>query len=144
MRPDGIEDESSEHEHQKVHSSSLCETGNIKPVKPVIRHELASRKSRYKARMGGPLSDASVVELTNVLTRISLEAANMGDCILAAENSQVIAPASVTTLSAAKDSLHVVTAAIEMYMENNKEDDTVAIKGRANATVDEACEQCRT
>ena len=70
----------------------------------------------YNDRLGGPLSDAGVVELTNWLTRISLEAAKMGECIFAAENSQIITPAFVMKLWAVQANLGMVGAAVEMYM----------------------------
>ena len=94
MRPDGIQDGSSEHEHQKEHSSSTSETDNIKHVTPVSRHERASQKQSPKERNGDLLSDASVVELTDVLTKISLAIVNIGECMLAADNSHVIEPTS--------------------------------------------------
>ena len=124
MRSYGIQDESSEHEHQKAHSSSSSETGNINHVTPAIRHERASQKQSSKARKGEPLSDASVVELTDVLTRLSLAVVNLGKCILAAEGSQVIESVSVTKLSEQKAELECMKVAIEMYIQNNKEHDT--------------------
>ena len=140
---DGIQGESSEHEHQKAHTSSSSETGNISHVTPVISHERASQKQSSKARKGEPLSDASVVELNDVLTRLSLAVDNLGKCILAAESSQVIEPVSVTKLSVQKAELENMKDAIEAYIGNNKEHDTDAALGTLADMVNDACKQSR-
>ena len=95
------------------------------------------------ARKGEPLSDASVVELTDVLTRLSLAVVNRGKCILAAESSQVIESVSVTKLSEQKAELEYMKVAIETYIENNKEDGTDAALVTLTDMVNDARKQIR-
>ena len=90
------------------------------------------------------MSDASVVELNDVLTRLSLAVVNLGKCILAAESSQVIESVSVTKLSVQKAELENVKDAIEAYIRNNKEHDTdAAFMGTLTDMVNDACKQSR-
>ena len=89
------------------------------------------------------MSDASVVELNDVLTRLSLAVVNLGKCILAAESSQVIESVSVTKLSVQKAELENMKDAIEAYIGNNKEHGTDAALGTLTDMVNDACKQSR-
>ena len=89
------------------------------------------------------MSDASVVELNDVLTRLSLAVVNLGKCILAAESSQVIESVSVTKLSVQKAELENMKDATEAYIGNNKEHDTDAALGTLTDMVNDACKQSR-
>ena len=119
MRPAGIQDESSEHEHQKEHSSSSAETGNITHVTPVIAGELFSRWTRSNAMTGEPLSDAIVEKLTDLFKRMSLAVVSFGKCIRAAENSQYC----IRELSQKKWTWEFWTGCVEGFISNNKHDD---------------------
>ena len=128
MRPDGIqdessEDESSEDEHQKEHSSSSAETCNISHATPDIGHERASQRSSSEAKKREPLSDASVVELTKVLERISLAHVSFDECMRAVLMSPVERP-NVARLFEWKDSFIFWTGFTEEYIRINKEKDT--------------------
>ena len=141
MGPGWSEDAKCDHEHQKV-DSLRCETGNIKQATPVLRHERASQKKLSTAKMGEPLSDASVVALRSLLTRIDVAVSIIGDCILTADNSKAIEPVSFANYSELKGELEVVAGVIVSYIEINKEHDTVAVIDHTNAMVDNACKQC--
>ena len=95
------------------------------------------------ARKGEPLSDASVVELTDVFTRLSQAVVDLGECIPAAESSQVIESVSVTKLSEQKAELEYMKVAIGTYIENNKEDGTDAALVTLTDMVNDACKQSR-
>ena len=83
------------------------------------------------------------MELTDVLTKLSLAVVNLGKCILAAESSQVIESVSVTKLSEQKAELECMKVAIETYIENNKEHDTDAALVTLTDMVNDACSQSR-
>ena len=117
MRPAGIQDESSEHEHQKEHSSSSAETGNITHV--ITGGELLSRWPRSNAMPGEPLSDAIVEKLTDLHKRMSLAVVSCGKCIRAAENSQYC----IRELSDKMDTLVFWTGCVGQFISNNKHDD---------------------
>ena len=117
MRPAGIQDESSEHDHQKEHSSSSAETGNITYV--ITGGELLSRWTRSNAMTGEPLSDAIVEKLTDLHKRMSLAVVSCGKCIRAAENSQYC----IRELSQKKWTLEIWTGCVEGFISNNKHDD---------------------
>ena len=117
MRPAGIQDESSEHEHQKEHSSSSAETGNITHV--ITGGDLLSRWTRSNAMTGEPLSDAIVEKLTDLHKRMSLAVVSYGKCIRAAENSQYC----IRELSQKKWTLEFWTGCVEGFISNNKHDD---------------------
>ena len=127
MRPDGIqdessEDESSEDEHQKEHSSSSAEACNISPATPDIGHERASQRSSSEAKKLEPLSDASVVELTKVLERISLAHVSFDECLRAVLMARE--RYKVARLFEWKDSFIFWTGFTEEYIRINKEKDT--------------------
>ena len=84
-----------------------------------------------------------MVELTDVLTRLSLAVVILGRCILAAESSQVIESVSVTKLSEQKAELECMKVAIETYIENNKEHETDAALVTLTDMVNDACKQSR-
>ena len=117
MRPAGIQDESSEHDHQKEHSSSSAETGNITYV--ITGGELLSRWTRSNAMTGEPLSDAIMEKLTDLHKRMSLAVVSCGKCIRAAENSQYC----ISRLSEMMVTLEFWTGCLKEFISNNKHDD---------------------
>ena len=68
---------------------------------------------------------------------------NLGKCILAAERSQVIEPVTVTKLSEQKAGLETMQVALEIYIQNNEEQDTDAALGTLTDMVNDACKQSR-
>ena len=119
MRPAGIQDESSEHDHQKEHSSSSAETGNITYV--ITGGELLSRWTRSNAMTGEPLSDAIMEKLTDLHKRMSLAVVSFGKCIRAAENSQYC----MSGLSKLKVWVEYWTGNLKDFLSNNKHDDDI-------------------
>ena len=119
MRPAGIQDESSEHDHQKEHSSSSAETGNITYV--ITGGELLSRWTRSNAMTGEPLSDAIMEKLTDLHKRMSLAVVSCGKCIRAAENSQYC----MSGLSKLKVWVEYWTGNLKDFLSNNKHDDDI-------------------
>ena len=126
MRPDGSEDAKCDHEQ----------------ATPVLRHERASQKKLSTAKMGEPLSDASVVALRSLLTRIDEAVSNIGDCILTADNSKAIEHVSVAKYTERKRELEVAAVVIVNYIEINMEHDTVSVIPHTQAMVDNACKHC--
>jgi hypothetical protein len=116
MRPAGIQDESSEHDHQKEHSSSSAETGNITHV--ITGGDLLSRWTRSNAMTGEPLSDAIVEKLTDLHKRMSLAVVSCGKCIRAAESQ-----CCIRELSDKMDTLVFWTGCVGQFISNNKHDD---------------------
>ena len=142
MRPDGSEDTKSDHEHQKVDSSLRCETGNIKQATPVLRHERASQKKLSTAKMGEPLSDASVVALRSLLTRVNETVSKIDDCMLTADNSKAINPMRGAKATELKRELEIAGVVIANYIEDNMERDTVMVISETQAMVDKAFKHC--
>ena len=125
MRPGGIQDESSKHEHQKVPKLLRF----LSQTKDVVRAEgrqyrstplqfsqssSAVRKRRIRA--------SSLMTLQRRQLRhnvIYSYTAWMGRVLLAAEKSQLIDAAFVKKVAAMKDDLEVATAALTMPKENS-------------------------
>ena len=123
MRPDGVQDESSEHEHQKAHSSSRGEGYDMKYViRRVIKHARSTRKREWQsiARTGEPLSHPSLAALVAVWNRLDNEVAGYEKCISTAGNS----PSRTVQLSAEKSFLEFIKFNLEAYLLSDKEHDT--------------------
>ena len=121
MPPAGIQDESSEHEHQKEYDVTMVsEYSDGEHVATVVRGgELFTRWHQSNAMTGDPLSDAIVEKLTDLFKRMSLAVVSFGKCIRAAENSQYC----IRELSQKKWTLEFWTGCVEGFISNNKHDD---------------------
>ena len=142
MRPDGIQDESSEHELQKAHSSSRPESYNITQViQSVIRHNRATRKRKWPstARTGEPLSHASLAALVDVWNRLDNAVEDYEKCNSAAENS----PSRILRLFKGKAFLEFIKVSLEEYLIIDKEQDTDALLVSLEELLDRASKQHR-
>ena len=125
MPPAGIQDESSEHEHQKEHDVTMVSEysdGDGERVATLVRGgELFERWTRSNATTGEPLSDAIVEKLTDLFKRMSLAVVSFGKCIRAAENSQYC----MSGLSKLKVWMEYWTGNLKDFLSNNKHDDDI-------------------
>ena len=84
-----------------------------------------------------------MVELTDVLTRLSLAVVNLGKCPLAAKSSQVIESVSVRKLSEQKVGLEIMQVAVEKYIQSNEENGTSAALLTLTDMVNDAYKQIK-
>ena len=150
MRPDGIQDESSEHELRKAHSSSIPECYNIAQViERVMRQNQASRKRKDRAtrkrkwpstaRTGEPLSHASLAALVDVWNRLDNAVEDYEKSNSAAENS----PSRTLRLFKGKAFLEFIKGSLEEYLITDKEQDTDALLVSLEELLDRASKQHR-
>ena len=151
MRPGGIQDEGSKHEHVKMHGrchsdnsgardKRLCRSTNCR--RPIVRGgDRPNRAGRDRLKRAGLLSIAKRQQLDNMVSTLFNYTAWMEEALVAAEESQFFAPAYIKKLAAVKDNLALVAAATKRYTENNKEHGTMDLKRHAMAQMDEADKQ---
>ena len=123
MRSDGIQDESSEHEHQKAHSSSRAEDYDMTHViQRVIKRARSTRKRKRQsnARTGEPLSHPSLAALVGVWNRLDNEVEGYEKCISTAGNS----PSRTLQLYKGKAFLEFIKFNLEAYLLSDREHDT--------------------
>ena len=123
MRSDGIQDESSEHEHQKAHSSSRGEGYDMTHViQRAIKRARSTRKRKRQsnARTGGPLSHPSLAALVGVWNRLDNEVEGYEKCISTAGNS----PSRTLQLFTGKSFLEFIKFSLEAYLISDKEHGT--------------------
>ena len=123
MRSYGIQDDSSEHEHQKAHSSSRGEDYDMKYViDRVIKRARSTRKRKRPsiARNGEPLSHSSLSALVAVWNRLDNEVEGYEKCIFTAGNS----PSRTLQLFTGKSFLGFIKFRVEAYLISDKEHDT--------------------
>ena len=115
MRSDGIQDESSEHEHQKAHSSSRAEDYDMTHViQRVIKRAASTRKRKRQSnvRTGEPLSHPSLAALVGVWNRLDNEVEGYEKCIFTAGNS----PSRTLQLFKGKSFLEFIKFSVEEYL----------------------------
>ena len=126
MRADGIQDESSEHEHQKAHSSSRGDGYDMKYViRRVINRARSKRKREWQsiARTGEPLSHSSLSALVAVWNRLDNEVEGYEKCISTAGNAGN-SPSHTLQLFTGKSFLEFIKFNLEAYLLSDKEHDT--------------------
>ena len=126
MRSYGIQDESSEHEHQKAHSSSRGEDYDMKYViDRVIKRARSTRKRKRPsiARTGEPLSHSSLSALVAVWNRLDNEVEGYEKCISTAGNAGN-SPSRTLQLFTGKSFLEFIKFSLEAYLISDKEHDT--------------------
>ena len=146
MRPGGIQDESSEHEHQTVYDRYLsdacgaqykgcCQPRNSqgKRIYSQTRQAAAIRQTR-----SGTLSSHRRRHLDRLVVTICEHTASMTEALLRAANSQCIDPALLKKLMAVKADLETVAVNIKMYREKNEEHGTAQLKLRVTRRVSAA------
>ena len=149
MRSDGIQDQRSEDEDQKVYNRYLSDAcgalhkGGCKPggsqVQRIYSRNYDAVWQRIRRR--GSLTLSRRLQLEKMVSTMVHYTAWMEKALLAAEQSQLFSPAFISKLAAVKDNLEVVAAALKRYNENDKEDGTLQVKKHAMGHVDEAVKQ---
>ena len=128
MRPGDIQDESSKHEHQQV---LRCRASRaVKNRRPSQLKTIARALTHAKRR-----------QLDNMVSTMLNYTAWMEEALVAAEESQLLAPEYIKNLVAVKDNMVRVAAATKRYNENNKEEGTIKVKQHAMAQMDDAAKQ---
>ena len=151
MRPGCSQDESSKHEHVKMHGrchsdnssapdKRLCRSSNGR--KQIVRRGgRPNRAGRDKLKRAGLLSIAKRQQLDNMVSTLFNYTVWMEEALVAAKESQFFAPEYIKNLAAVKDKLALVAAATKRYTENNKEQGTMDLKRNAIAQMDEATKE---
>ena len=120
MRPGGIQDESSKHEHQEVPKllRFLSQTKNVVKAHLTRLRPYPQKFSQSSKAVWAP-SFMTLQGKQRRLNVIYTHTAWMGRVLLAAEKSQLIDAAFVKKVAALKDDLEVATAALTMPKENS-------------------------
>ena len=125
MRPGGIQDESSKHEHQEgaklLRFLSHTKDAVCSLVWQFKHHTPRKLSHSYLAVKQGRIRGTQRRRLNNVSRIIYSHTAWMGRVLLAAEKSQLIDPAFVKKVAAVKDDLEVAAAAPTMQNASNYE-----------------------
>ena len=149
MRSDGIQDQRSEDEDQKVYNRYLSDAcgalhkGGCKPGGSQVQR-IYSRKYDavwQRIRRRGSLTLTRRRQLDNMVSTLLNYTAWMEEALVAAEVSQLLAPEYIKNLVAVKDNMVRVAAATKRYNENNKEEGTIKVKQHAMAQMDDAAKQ---
>ena len=120
MRPGGIQDESSKHEHQEVPKllRFLSQTKNVVKAHLTRLRPYPQKFSQSSKAVWAP-SFMTLQGKQRRLNVIYTHTAWMGRVLLAAEKSQLIDPAFIKKVAAVKDDLEVAAAAPTMCKESD-------------------------
>ena len=131
MQHHGIQDYVIEDELE--HGRSMTATENLK----------AAKNAKVVAvKNGGTLSKLNLSKLNTGLSAFADAAQKMEASLLTATtSSDIISPALVQRLSAVKCGMDAESAALELYKENNREEDTVNVVKAAMAKLNQARNQ---
>ena len=116
-----------------VHDRSMTATENLKAAKlPKVVH----------VKSDGALSKLNLAKLNTALSAFTESTQKMEASLLTATtSSDVISPALVQRLSAVKCGMDAESAALELYKENNREEDTVNVVKAAMDKLNQARNQ---
>ena len=119
---------------------SMTATETLKPVKRAKHAEGMPTKHEVKA--DATLSKLSLCKLDKSLSTFADASRDMEvQLMIATSNSHIIAPALVQRFAAVKCELDAELAALGLYKENNREEDTVNVVKAAMAKLNEARNQ---
>ena len=127
-------------ECETVVDRSMTETENLKAVK----HGKAADEIRSTDVVNddGTLSKLSLGKLDKALSTFADAARDMeAQLMIATSNSHIIAPALVQRFAAVKCELDAESAALGLYKENNREEDTVNVVKAAMDKLNQARNQ---
>ena len=126
MRPDGIQDDHSDNEEEHVHARSVSATETVKPVN--ARSAKRVQCAKVEPVEYGSLVKANLVKLGATIKKMREESRTMEEhLICAAVNTTIISPTLVTKLASVKSGVQAELAAIELYKESNREEDTAQL-----------------
>ena len=116
-----------------VHDRSMTATENLKAAKlPKAVH----------VKSDGALSKLNLAKLNTALSAFAESTQKMEASLLTATtSSDIISPALVQRLSAVKCEMDAESAALELFKENNREEDTVNVVKAAMTKLNEARNQ---
>ena len=137
MRPYGIQDDHSENEEERMHSRSVSATATVKAVKAPS----AKRVKCANVEQGdyGALGKANLVKLNATIKRMGDESRTMEEQLISATvHSKSIYPTVLKQLASVKAGVQAELAAIELYKENNREDNTAQLCQNGLAQLAEA------
>ena len=125
MRLHGPQDDVVANEVQKVHERSMTATETLKAVKHA---NLAVKEDGSVCKHDGTLSNFNLGKLNKSLSTFAEAAREMEiQLITATTNSNIISPALVQRLAAVKCEIDAEAAALALYKESNREEDTVQV-----------------
>ena len=127
MRHHGSQDYVVEDELETVHDRSMTATENLKAVKHGKHAE--GMPTKHAVKDDGTLSNLSLGKLSKSLSTFADAARDMeAQLMTATTNSHMISPALVQRFAAVKCELDAESAALQLYKENNREDDIHAAR----------------
>ena len=122
-----------EDELETRHDRSMTATENLKPVKRVVKHVI---------KHDGSLSKSSLDKLDKSLSTFADAARDMeAQLMTATTSSDIISPVVIQRFTAVKCEVDAESAGLELYKENNREEDTVNVVKAAMAKLNEARNQ---
>ena len=116
MRHDGIQEECSDEEHEKSVVKNMTQTSDVKAE----RSSVQGRPPKQKVLPDGTLCTGSLQRLTNILTTMQNESANMAEELDESQKSSVIGPVVITNCTAVKTKLDAALAELQSYKGNHK------------------------
>jgi hypothetical protein len=123
MRPYEIQDEHSDNEQERVHARSVSTDVTAKPVS--ARAAKRVKCAKVEQVHDGGLGKANLVKLNGTIKKMRDESRTMEELLIyAARHSTTISPKLVTQLASVKSGLEAELAAMQLYKENNREEDT--------------------
>ena len=129
----GIQDHVMQDECAMVHDRSMTATENLKAAKA---------PKAVAVKSDGTLSKLNLAKLNTALSAFADSGREMEASLLTATtSSDVISPALVQRLSAVKCGMDTESAALELYKENNREEDTVNVVKAAMDKLNQARKQ---
>ena len=137
MRPYGIQDDHSENEEERMHARSVYGTATVKAVKAPP----AKRVKCANVHQGddGALGKANLVKLNATIKRMGDESRTMEELLTSATvHWQSLSPRMLKELTSVTTGVQAELAAIELYKESNREDDTAQLCQNGLAQLAEA------
>ena len=107
-----------------------------------VQSARAGKRAKVAAHEEGALAKQNVAKLDTTLCQLAEAAGTMEKQLIhAAANAQLISPILISQLTAVKCGMDAELAAIQMYKENNREDDTVNVVKAVKTKLNEARNQ---
>ena len=140
MQHHGLQDYVAQDEHATVHDRSMTTTESLKAVK--LGNNAEGNPTKHSVKDDGALSNLSVGKLNKTLSTFADAAREMETQLInATTNSDIISPALVQRLAAVKCEIDAEAAALALYKESNREEDTVQVVKRSMAKLNDAKNQ---
>ena len=140
MQHHRLQDYVIEDDLETVHDRSMTATENLKPVKRGKPAE--GMPTKHAVKDDGTLSKLSLGKLDKSLSTFADAARDMeAQLMTATTSSDIISPAVIQRFTAVKCEVDAESAGLELYKENNREEDTVNVVKAAMAKLNEARNQ---